>query len=99
MRSDEKNEDLVRRNRELGQRFSNMEHQKMALDATNEVHRVEIERLRDDLNRERAQHTRDKEGLNRHHENMIENVKLDHGREMDKQHQIHQAEVDRQNGE
>ena len=98
MRSDEKNEDLVRRNGELEQRISNMERQRMSLDATNEVQRVEIERLRDALNRERAQHTRDKKGLNRQHENMIENVKLDHSREMDKQHQIHQAEVDRQNG-
>ncbi len=98
MKSDEKNEGLERRNRELGQKFSNMELQKMSIEATNEVHRAEIDRLRDDLTQERGQHTRDMESLKRHHENMTENVKLDHGREVDKLQQMHQAEVDKQNG-
>ena len=98
MKSDEKNEDLERRNRELGEKFSNMQLQKMSIEATNEVHRAEIDRLRDDLTRERGQLIRDKESLKRHHENMTENVKLDHGREVDKLQQMHQAEVDKQNG-
>ena len=40
--------------------------------ATNEVQRAEIDRLRDELARERGQHARDKEGQRRQHDNKAE---------------------------
>ena len=85
------NEDLERRCWQLGQKYSHIE-------TINEVYRAEIDRLRDKVNRERAQHARDKEGIKRDHENMAENIKLDHTREMDKRHQDHEAEIENLKG-
>ena len=66
--------------------------------ATNEVQRAEIDRLRDELARERGQHARDKEGQRRQHDNKAEIMKLDHAREMDREKQQHQTELDRLKG-
>ena len=84
-------EDLERRCWELGQKYSHIE-------TINEVYRAEIDRLRDKVNRERGQHARDMEGLKRYHENMAENIKLDHAKEMDKRHQDHEAEMEKLKG-
>ena len=85
------NEDLERRCRELGQKCSNIE-------TINEVYRAEIDRLRDKVNRERGQTIRDKEGMKRHYENMAENMKLDHAKEMDKKRREHETGMDKLNG-
>ena len=47
--------------------------------------KAENDRLRDDLQREVRQHQRDKDDQKMHHENAMENVRLNHAREMDKQ--------------
>ena len=84
-------EDLERRCWELGQKYSHIE-------TINEVYRAEIDRLRDKVNRERGQHARDMEGLKRHYENMAENVKLDHAKEMEKRLQDREAEMEKLKG-
>ena len=50
------------------------------------------------MNKERGQHTREMEGLKRHYENMYENTKLNHAKEMDKRHQDHEAETEKLKG-
>ena len=85
------NVDLERRCWELGQKFFH-------ISTINEVYRAEIDRLRDKVNKERGQHTRDMEGLKRHYENMAENIKLDQAKEMDKRHQDHEAEIEQLKG-
>ena len=47
--------------------------------------KAENDRLRDELQREVRQHQRDKDDQKMHHENAMENVRLNHAREMDKQ--------------
>ena len=85
------NEDLERRCRELGQKYSSIE-------TINEVYRAEIDRLRDKVARERGQTARDKEGMRRHYENMAEILKLDHVKEMDKERREQESEMDKLNG-
>ena len=53
---------------------------------------------RDKVNRERGQHARDIEGLKRFHENMAENVGLDHVKDMVKRNQDHEAEMEKLKG-
>lgn len=76
---------------ELGQKYSSIE-------TINEVYRAEMDRLRDKVGRERGQTARDKEGMRRHYENMAENLKLDHAKEMDKERREHESEMDKLNG-
>ena len=83
--------DLERRCWELGQKFSH-------ISTINEVYRAEIDRLRDKVNKERGQHARDMEGLKRYHENMADNVKLDHAKEMENRHKDHEAEMEKLKG-
>ena len=47
--------------------------------------KAENDRLRDELQREVRQHQRDKDDQKMHHENAMENLKLSHAREMDRE--------------
>ena len=96
--ADKKNEDLDHRNRELGQKISSMEHQKMAGEHTKEVRQAEINRLKDANDREEREAARDQEDLKKHQDNMKEILKLDHERKMEKERLKHQWKTDKLNG-
>ena len=75
-----------------------MEHQKMAGEHTKEVQQAEIDRLKDANEKEEREAAREQEDLKKHQDNMKENLKLDHEREMEKERLKHQGETDKLNG-
>ena len=66
-----------------------MEHQKMAGEHIKEVQQAEIDRLKDANDREEREAAREQEDLKKHQDNMKENLKLDHEREMEKERLKH----------
>ena len=62
-----------------------MKHQMMAGEHTREVQQAEIDGLKDANDKEEREAARDQEDLKKHHDNMKENLKLDHEREMEKE--------------
>ena len=65
----------------------------MAGEHTKEVQQAEIDRLNDSNDKEEREAAREQEDLKKHQDNMKENLKLDHEREMEKErlkHQKHQ---------
>ena len=96
--ADEKNEDLERRNRELDQKHSSMEHRRIEGENTKEVRQAEIDRLNDANDKEEREAARDQEDLNKHQDNMKENLKLDHERKIEKERMKHQGETEKLKG-
>ena len=84
-RSEDRNHDSEKAKKVLEKTCSTLEHQNMVGEAKYDQLKAENDRLRDDLQREVRQHQRDKDDQKMHHENAMENVRLNHAREMDKQ--------------
>ena len=57
-----------------------MEHQKMAVESSNQVKKMEIDKQRDDLSKKTDQHARMKEAAKREHENQVAHQKLDNAK-------------------
>ena len=84
-RSEDRNHDSEKEKKALEKTCSTLEHQNIVGEAKYDQLKAENDRLRDDLQREERQHQRDKDDQRMHHENAMENLKLNHAREMDKQ--------------
>ena len=84
-RSEDRNQDSENAKKVLEKTCSTLEHQNIVGEAKYDQLKAENDRLRDDLQREVRQHQRDKDDQKMHHENAMENLKLNHAREMDKQ--------------
>ena len=75
-----------------------MEHQKIAVESSNEVKKMEIDKKRDDLSKKTDQHARMKEAAKREHENQMAHQKLDNAKQLDKTKLTQQGEIDALNG-
>ena len=84
-RSEERNHDSEKEKKVLEKARSTLEQQNMVGEAKYEQLKADKDRLRDELQREVRQHQRDKEDQRMHHENAMENVRLNHAREMDRE--------------
>lgn len=84
-RSEERNHDSEKEKKVLEKARSTLEQQNMVGEAKYDQLKADNDRLRDELQREVRQHQRDKEDQKMHHENAMENVRLNHAREMDRE--------------
>ena len=62
-----------------------MENQNLVWEAKYDQLKADNDRQRDELQREVRAHQRDKDDQRMHHENAMENVRLNHAREMDRE--------------
>ena len=84
-RSEERNHDSEKEKKVLEKARSTLEQQNLVGEAKYDQLKADNDRLRDELQREVRQHQRDKEDQKMHHENAMENVRLNHAREMDRE--------------
>ena len=70
----------------------------MAGEHTKEVQQAEIDRLNDSNDKEEREAAREQEDLEKHQDNMKENLKLDHERKMEKERLKHQWKTNKLNG-
>ena len=70
----------------------------MAVESSNEVKKMEIDKQRDDLSKKTDQHARMKEAAKREHENQMAHQKLDNAKQLDKTKLTQQGEIDALNG-
>ena len=84
-RSEERNYDSEKEKKVLEKACSTLEHQNIGWESKCDQLKADNDRLRDELQREVRQHQRDKEDQRMHHENAMENVRLNHAREMDRE--------------
>ena len=84
-RAEERNHDSEKEKKLLEKARSTLEQQNLVGEAKYEQLKSDKDRLRDELQREVRQHQRDKEDQRMHHENAMENVRLNHAREMDRE--------------
>lgn len=84
-RSEERNHDSEKEKKVLEKARTTLEQQNIVGEAKYDQLKADNDRLRDELQREVRQHQRDKEDQKMHHENAMENVRLNHAREMDRE--------------